>query len=341
MNPNTLNYRPTHSAVYYTPPQRIYVGRTLVAFALSALAVIVVGYVYARIQPELHNLYLRLGETVAGAIVVGVVAMQPTAYGKVRLPVVAACMGAGLATIAVYAMWLTWVHGILRNAGGAVEYGELVTHPIRLYRVVRFINSFGTWSYHGDVFRGPALLILWVGEATAILLCGVLFPLKAIGSDDPTCLSCGAECKLVRPIARFAVDRRDELVAHVENRNFRAAATCPPPANEDDPQLSVRLMACPRCGQTNVVTMNNITWVPDRTAGRKLDIRPLVNQLMVTPAEAAELREAFKQMADQRAAATAAAKAVDADVNNDANDAAANADGVTSGGDDVTTLKAE
>lgn len=61
----------------------------------------------------------------------------------------------------------------------------------------------------------------------------------------------------------------------------------------------MRLLACPQCGQTNVVTVNSIAWATDSHGNRKLKITPVVNQLLVPPTEAAELKAILKQLAER------------------------------------------
>ncbi|HSZ58321.1 MAG TPA: hypothetical protein VK797_21835 [Tepidisphaeraceae bacterium] len=92
------------------------------------------------------------------------------------------------------------------------------------------------------------------------------------------------------------------MIGHVEGRQFAAIAAYPAPPDDSAPQLSLRLMSCSRCGQTNVVTLNNLSWTRDLNGVRKLDIRPLENQLLITSSETEELRQAFKQMTELREA---------------------------------------
>ena len=299
---DALNYQPSNSAVYYTPPRRIYLWRTIIAFAGAAGAAMLGAFFYARIQPELNNFYLRVGAVVAAAIAVGALGYAPVHFGKVRLPVVAAFLGAALAMLTLYVMWVTWVHDALNNWGLRVGYWPLVTHPVSLFRLIRFINSSGTWSYKGEAARGLGLFVFWLGEAGAILACGVFFPLKAIGTDDPTCRECGSACKLVRPIPHFAFDRQDEMIATVQNRQFQDVALHGPPQNDDEPHLSLRLLSCPRCAQTNILTLNRVSWTVDINHRPTVKITPLVNQLLVTPDESEELKKLFNEIVEQRAA---------------------------------------
>jgi hypothetical protein len=295
-----LNYRASHSAVYYTPERRIHIGRAVAGFVAAAVGAIVGGFIYAELQPNLTNLYLRIGELVVGAVAVGLLGMGPVRFGKVRLPVLAAFMGAAIALLAIYAMWVTWVHHVFAKTGLPVGYVPLVRRPLTLFRLIRFINAVGAWQWHGTQVNGFPLTVFWLGEFAVMLLAGVFMPLKAIANDDPVCRDCRSVCKLARPIARFAVDRQAELAASVEAYDFGALLTQPPPGNDVEPQLSVRLLACPRCGQTNVVTVNHLVWSADSHGNRKLRITPVVNQLLVPATEAETLKGVIKRIADQR-----------------------------------------
>lgn len=304
---NPLNYRASTSAMYYSPERRIQVGRTAIGFVGAAALAGVGGYIYARLQPQIENVYLRIGQLIAGAIAVGLIGILPVRYGRVRLPVVVAFMGAALAFIAVYVMWLTWVHEVMNKAGVLIPYGALLRRPMVLLRLIQYLNRAGTMKWDGVLVRGIPLLVLWLIEFAAMLAAGVLIPLKAIVTDDPICRQCGAVCRLVRPIARFAADRQADLVAAVEAHDFAAVARHDPPANDDEPQLSLRLVSCPQCGQTNVVTVNHIAWSMRTNASPpKLQIKPMINQLLVPPVEAQELRTIIKQIAEARQAAAEA-----------------------------------
>lgn len=295
---NPLNYQPSNSAVYYTPPSRINLGRTLIGCLIAVMAIVIGSVLYAKLQPLMNSIYVRIAQVVVGAVAVGTLAMIPVRYGKIRIPLVAAFIGAGLALLAVYVMWVTWVHDVI-GRGLPLGYGALIEHPIVLLRLIHFINQMGAWTWHDEVVRGFPLTIYWLGEFGAILACGVLLPLKAIGHEEAVCTSCGLPCKLVRPIVRFADDRRADLLGAVEGRDFSSLASHAAPRSDTDPQLSARLLCCPHCGKTNVLSVNHITWISTQS-GRKMNIRPLVNQLLVAEPEAAELKVLFKQIFDSR-----------------------------------------
>jgi len=296
--PNPLNYQPSTSAVYYTPKRRVHLVSVIGLYLVSMAGIVIGSIVYARLQPQIRNAYGRLIEVAIGAAAVGWLGALPSRHGRVRIPLLAAFIGASLALLALYVMWMTWLYGHLHPRFGFLA---LIENPMFLVRTIRVINRIGVWKYHGTLIRGVPLAICWVGEFAAILACGVLIPLKKMSGEDPICTSCGNKCKLVRPIARFADDRQGELIGSIESRDFPSVILHAPPRSDTDPQLSLRLLSCPKCGRTNVLTVNHISWATT-PRGRTMDIRPLVNQLLVTEDEAGKLKESFKQIMEGRAA---------------------------------------
>jgi hypothetical protein len=269
----------------------------------ALLAVVVVAVAYAKLEPAVTYLIYRVAASGLAAVAVGLIAMGAARFARVRSPVLASALGAVIAAVAIYAMWVTYVHDHLNRLRALVTYGALVAHPDVLVRLIRFFNAVGTWKLRsGEVMRGLPLTVFWAGEASMILLCGVLFPIKAVvPADEIDCRECGAGGRLVRPILRFGMGARDELITAVEGREFTRLVNFDAPGTEDEPQLSVRLICCPKCGQTNVVTVNRIAFELTRE-GRKLVIQPVVDRLMVTAEEAEELKGLLKVVAGRQEA---------------------------------------
>jgi hypothetical protein len=284
--PDLLNYQPSSSAVYYTPPKRIDVTRTVVGFTAAAVLAAIGAFIYAHIQPELNSLYLRVGAVaVAGGAVAGL-AVVPVRYGRVRIPFVAALLGALLALLTLYVMWLKWLSDFLTEAGYTDSLRTLVMHPVGMFDVIRALSGVGTWSYKGNIVSGFPLVVMWLGEAGVMLAAGVLAPLHWMGNDDPVCNACGTKCKRVPKLPRFSTARKEELLAAVENRRFEELATHQPPADEDEPEIALALMSCEKCKKTHVLSVNLIRWDIDGQGIAKVKTEPLINQLLVTPDEA-------------------------------------------------------
>src|SRR5689334_10188753 len=72
MTRHELSYSPRNSAVYYTPPEKIQPARAAIGFLGAAVVGIAGAILYAKLQPNLSNLFVRGGAVIAGALVTGV-----------------------------------------------------------------------------------------------------------------------------------------------------------------------------------------------------------------------------------------------------------------------------
>jgi hypothetical protein len=284
-----LNYRPSASAVHYKPPKRVVPWRTLIGCALAALAIIIGSIAYVKLVPHVENIYLRLGATGTAALITGAICMAAVRFGRVYIQLLAASIGTALGLLALYVMWLVFVHDFFVASGFKVRWLGLVAHPSTFIELTRLINQAGTWKLNDNMLRGPVLLFMWIAEGAAILAAAVLMALKGLASDDPMCSRCAAACTFTKGLPRFATDREDELLAVVENREFALLNSQPPPADEDAPEISLRLLSCRRCGEMNVLTVNRLSWSLQHGT-LTLETTPLVNQLLITREEAEVLK---------------------------------------------------
>jgi hypothetical protein len=298
--PNPLNYRPAHSAVYYTGHKSFEPGRLSISVVSAALAIFFSSIIYAKIQPELDNVYLRGAACVCAGVILGILSLMPVRVGRVRQPAVASIIGTILGLLAIYVIWIVWVHDAVRNAGFPITYHLLFVHPVIDLRLIKDIDRFGTWTLHGQVENGISLLILWIIEAAIILACGVAFPILALYSGDPVCPDCRSQCKRVPNLPRFSVERQNEFLFAIENRNFQSLAIHTAAKHRDHPELSLRLMYCPNCGKLQVLTVNRIEWQLNSQRRRFVKTTPLIDELLITPAETEELKAICSQIREQR-----------------------------------------
>lgn len=295
---DSLNYQASHSAVYYTPPKRIDLPRTIAGTGIAAVLTIVGSIAYAKLQPNLSSIMVRGGAVFVAAFAVGVLGMIAVHVGKVRILAVAATIGAMLGLLALGVMWVVWVHDVLAHFGVQVEYWRFARRPIAFLQLIRYLNRHGTWMLDGDRVYGPPLAFFWLGEAAVILTGAVLLPIKAKGDDEAVCLWCGQKCRSIGRLPRFDGEQEKDLVAAIDSRDFTSLASFVSPRDQDAPELTLRVVSCPKCGQTNVLTVSRLAWgiVDGR---RKVITKPLVNQLLITSAEVEQIREA-KVMIEQR-----------------------------------------
>lgn len=294
-----LNYHPRTSAVYYRPPRKVEFLPFVISFAIALVAIVVGSFFYARILPNLSNVYYRVGAWAVAFLSVGALSIIPIRFGKVQSPLVAAVVGTVLGLVALYAMWVTWTVNTLQRAGLLVEYWPVIKNPSAFLSLIRFINSVGAWSYRQTDVRGPALLLVWIVEGAAVVACGVLFPIMAIVKEDPVCPTCSSRCVRAPRLPTFSTERQAELVASVEARKFDDLAHHSAPENEYQPELALALFCCPGCGECNVLTVNHVSLVPN-SAGTTIKTVPVVDRLRITRDEVAQIAAVCDRIAEER-----------------------------------------
>jgi hypothetical protein len=295
-----LNYQPSHSAAYYTPPSRFEFQR-LIPAALGTAVVISGGAIaYSKIEPNVSGLHFRLAAAAAFAVVVGVLSITPVRIGKVRSPALAATIGALLSLLALWVAWIVWVHEILYFRHINVHYSDLVSRPSALWHVIQYLNRSGVWIVDGEIQRGLILWLWWFGEGAMVVAAGTIFPTLRLFTSDPICTHCGSRCKRVPNLPNFAGDFQPQVAAALDNRAFDDLLPLPAPVTEDAPEVRIRLMSCPSCRKMNVLTLNRIAWtrVPKHRATVKTT--PIINELLITPQEAQDLIAVAARIREQR-----------------------------------------
>jgi hypothetical protein len=270
----------------------------VVGFIIAAVAVVVISVAYTAIQPRIDLLHFRAAACACTGLLLGLVAALPIRVGRVRKPLLAAVIGTLLGLLALYVVWIAFIHHVIHIL--PVRY--MLLRPIIDLRVIRAINHFGTWRFHGDNVNthGPILSLFWVAEALVLLGGAVAIPINALYTSDPVCNDCGSRSKRAPSLPRFADTRQDEFLASVDQHDFAAIATHAAAKSFNDPELSLRLMCCPNCGQLNVLTVNRIAWTRDSRGRARVKTTPLIDQILITPAEAEELKSVCHAVSQQR-----------------------------------------
>lgn len=297
----TLGYQASHSAAYYTPAKKLSVWRTIVALIGSVSLAIIGAVIYAKFERKAMDLPVRGGSSVAAAVAVAFLGLLPKNFGKIRSPFIAAMCGGIVASVALYTMWIVWIHDVLHLWNLPVKYLGLILHPSGLQYVILHVNKVGTFTYQGEAVCGFALAVAWVGEAALVLAAGVFPPLKESLTDLPVCRACGTTCTHVRSLPRFADDFQANFIASIANRDFVSIANHRAPQHERSPELVIELMSCEKCGQTHVLTINRVAWEANRQGVVTLESNALIKQLLITPDEAVLLVTTCLEIKEQRA----------------------------------------
>jgi hypothetical protein len=285
-----LQYRASNSAVYYVPPRPFSAGRLLLATLGATATAIVLALLYVWSLDQTMNLYVRLGLCVGFGMALGLASHLSMKWGRVYNTAIATLVACGVGLIAMYIAWAFWLHRYLMVLYGHVSTQRLLTDPVAMFHLMRAINHDGTWAYHGDAIQGFGLLLVWIVEAVIIVLPGALFAANTVKSQSPLCDNCRVWCKRISGTPRIAADRSDEIAPLVESRDFDALLEHGPLRDEDDPQIDFHVYGCPRCKQTNVLTVKRTEWGRDKDGRIKVFSRVLVDRMLLTAEQVEQLK---------------------------------------------------
>jgi hypothetical protein len=295
-----LQYRPSESAIYYKPPRRVDWGRLSWGFAIALVLTIGGSIAYGRVLPKIDDAFGRIGAVIAAALAVGVLGVIAVRVGRVRIPVLAASLGAVISIVALYVMWFTWTASILARAHWRHSPAAVLLNPVMFSRIIFLIGKSGTWMFKGDLVNGVPLYLLWMGEAGLIVAAGTLLPIAGLYSDEPVCAGCGRRCVRAPGFPRFSARNQAEFLSAIEGRNFDSLAGFAAPENADAPELSVKVMSCPDCGTTHVLTVSWVGWVAGKGQRPMVKVKPLINQQLITGDESASLSAVMERIRKQR-----------------------------------------
>jgi hypothetical protein len=297
----SLNYQPSNSAVHYTPPKRMDLCRTILGTAVGAMIAAAGAGLYVKVLPNLTSVVLLGVAVCVAAMATGVIGVCVVRFGKVRVQRIAVVIGTLLGIVVLAVVWLVWLHDVIHRMGVSAGYWRILSRPNADWEIIRIVNRVGTWSIGGDRVKGITLALAWLGEAALILTGAVTIPLGGVIDDEFVCLFCGAKCRSIGRLPRFSAQQQSELIVAVENREFAALTGFSPPEHEDAPEVTLRLLACFKCGQTNVLTVSRVAWEV-REGRATVKTTPLIKELLITQAEVETIKETKAKIAEQREA---------------------------------------
>lgn len=206
------------------------------------------------------------------------------------------------AAAAVDAGWAVWMFAFLRRSGLEAQLVPLVRDPRLLWRSIVMVSESGAWELGGTTPTGPALWVAWACEAATIVGLAVFTGYKAWNAA-PYCERCGTWCLSSEGVGLFAKTDREGLRASLEAHDLGALERLGPPTS--NVFLRLDLAGCPKCRQTHTATVQHV--VVTRRSGKKVEsTNAWAARLLVSEAEAEQLRLISARVAEQLRAAAAA-----------------------------------
>jgi hypothetical protein len=299
---DALEYRPSFGAVHYKHRAHFDLRRALIAIPTMMLAVLLIGALYGFAQERIEQILFKGLALLAAGVAVGIIAIPTNRWARVRTPAAATLIACALGFVALYGAWVAWVCLVLARMGSPVGGSTvrfLTIRPWTVWRLIKSINGAGVWSYHDNIVHGVPLTVVWVIEALGLILIPVLFATQTeLGEvDRPFCEKCRSFLVRKGGLARFRGDDQDrdaETIAHLEAREFDRLLSLGPPENDEAAYLGMELMRCPKCGETNTLSLRRHMLIVNEQNRLAAHTEMLVQRVLIT-AEQAEQVIALKE----------------------------------------------
>jgi len=193
-------------------------------------------------------------------LLLGVAVGSPMHARKVRSPLVASLVGFTVGLVALYAMWVVWLYGLIQRSGGdgasEVTLLGLATWPPAVWQLVELVNETGAWSFKGTTPTGGVLWAIWGCEA--LILVGMPTWLAGNTVSDPFCEKCEAWCEDKQSFfLTEAVDKK-QLLDWLGAGRLDQLAALPAPSTA----VSLTTTAW-RCGCSETATLSIIEAKPN------------------------------------------------------------------------------
>ncbi len=287
---------------YHHPSGRFSMAGALLALASGLAAGVVFGGVYAYVDvyvPVVGEFSFLLAAALGGGT--GVVTGKALKAGLVRNRMVAGAIAALTAAGTLYATWVVYLFALLHQIGLRPRPRALGLHPAVVWHALRTLDVSGAWRMEDSTPTGAVLWAIWLGEAA--IVCGLLVfvALKSWGAA-PFCEACGSWCAERKGVGTFALGDKLDLVPKLEAKDLSALERLGPATTS--PFLRVDLHGCPKCRQTNTLTLERVSVARQANGKTQVATRRWANRLLLTPSEAEQVPQIAARVASKAQAAT-------------------------------------
>lgn len=245
----------------------------LILAPIYSYAIVYIPFVY--INLILTGLFgLCAGLMIAGGLRVGHTHNKAVSYGLV---------GIGL-LFAYWMHWAWWFSGLAFSADFEDFSVISMLLPGNLIESVGSVYEVGTWGIgsSGDAVSGIFLGIIWLSEALLFFGTGLFGGAMLIGSGT-YCSRCKAWCTEM-PATRLQADPTGDLAQQVDRQNW-AVLLRPAPTDGSSMWHEAHIHRCEGCGETNTVTLKDITVSHDKKGNEQRNDKVVVDRVYITGAD--------------------------------------------------------
>jgi hypothetical protein len=266
---------------YYQPSGKFTPQGPILGLLMGAAVAVPAAFLYDYGIVSIPEAKLRGICTLVFGALVGALAGLGMCWGKVRNRAVAATVGFAASLFGLYLSWDAWVLHLIHPDRWLFNLVAPASHPDRLWQAMLAINTVGTWSFGSGSKpdHGVFLWIVWAAEAALMLGVGTLAAVAMV-RRRPFCERCDQWCTQKSHLLFAPTFPGTELKAKLESENVAGLEKLTI-GDKTQPHYRIDLHTCGNCHSLNTVTLTQVFPKDNHT---------LVNKLMITPDQAAIIR---------------------------------------------------
>lgn len=245
----------------------------LLCAPIYSYAIVYIPFVYVNLI--LTGLFgLAVGLMIAGGLRIGHTHNKGLSYGFI---------GAGL-LFAYWMHWAWWFSGLAFSADFDDFTVLSILFPGALIESVASVYELGTWGIgsSGDAVTGIFLGVIWLAEAAIFFGAGLFGGAMLVGSGT-YCSRCKAWCKEL-PATQLQADMSGDLANQVDRQNWAVLLRPAPPAGSST-WHEAHIHQCEGCGETNTVTLKDITVSHDKKGNEQKNEKVTVDRVYIKGAD--------------------------------------------------------
>lgn len=218
---------------------------------------------------------------------------------RVRNPEAIVWVSLAAMSLSYYVSWGAFACAVY---GRGDLFFRFLRQPRYLWEVILAMNQEGVHSFtHLKALalwwwtpKGAILWLFWLAEAAAILFAGAAVAWGVV-EEDPYCESCGVWCETSKGACAVNAGDNKKLKQRLEAKDLGCLKELGAVAPDARAWLRLDLDSCPVCQGLNALSVSSVSVKVDEKGKRSEKERSVMRQLLLSSAEAGEIRRLGRQ----------------------------------------------
>lgn len=274
---------------YYQESGSLNANGALATVAATVLSAAVLGLLYGIISFVNPLIYVNFLGAIFMGIGIALVIGKVGYWGKVRNSKVIMVTGLLAGIVSLYAAWVGWLFAL-------TEFGMWILNPVDMLSLMEVLSIEGIYEIFGFAPTGGTLYAIWGVEAV-IILGGTFLNAQGSVGRQPYCEECEDwtnEQILLQSLT--PVSNRSSFISALERHDFQPLMGLEVTSNVREHRTRVSVHRCSGCSGSKYLSVDAVQLKWDDDGKPSEEVNPIVDNLILSSSEYADLLEWQKKM---------------------------------------------